>query len=76
MSRVTGLLRESVMARLFGAGLIYDAFLLGFRIPNLTRDLFAEGALSSRLRPHLHRVPRANAARKKPRVWRTWWRRR
>ncbi|HYK60260.1 MAG TPA: hypothetical protein VEV85_12585, partial [Bryobacteraceae bacterium] len=32
-SRITGLLRESVMARLFGAGLIYDAFMLGFRIP-------------------------------------------
>src|SRR5579863_9702230 len=51
MSRVTGLLRESVMARLFGAGLVYDAFLLGFRIPNLTRDLFAEGALSSAFVP-------------------------
>src|SRR5690348_7448160 len=36
-----------VMARLFGAGAAYDAFLLGFRIPNLPRDLFAEGALSS-----------------------------
>jgi len=51
MSRVTGLLREIVMARLFGAGFIYDAFLLGFRIPNLTRDLFAEGALSSAFVP-------------------------
>ena len=51
MSRVTGLLRESLMARLFGAGLIYDAFMLGFRIPNLTRDLFAEGALSSAFVP-------------------------
>jgi putative peptidoglycan lipid II flippase len=51
MSRITGLLRESVMARLFGAGLIYDAFILGFRIPNLTRDLFAEGALSSAFVP-------------------------
>ena len=39
------------MARLFGAGLIYDAFMLGFRIPNLTRDLFAEGALSSAFVP-------------------------
>jgi len=46
-SRLTGLVREMVMARLFGAGFVYDAFLLGFRIPNLTRDLFAEGALSS-----------------------------
>ena len=51
MSRVTGLMREIVMARLFGAGFIYDAFLLGFRIPNLTRDLFAEGALSSAFVP-------------------------
>ncbi len=51
MSRVTGLMREIVMARLFGAGLIQDAFNLGFRIPNLTRDLFAEGALSSAFIP-------------------------
>jgi putative peptidoglycan lipid II flippase len=51
MSRITGLVREIVMARLFGAGQIYDAFLLGFRIPNLTRDLFAEGALSSAFVP-------------------------
>lgn len=51
MSRITGLLREIVMARLFGAGLIQDAFNLGFRIPNLTRDLFAEGALSSAFVP-------------------------
>jgi putative peptidoglycan lipid II flippase len=39
------------MARMFGAGQAYDAFLLGFRIPNLTRDLFAEGALSSAFVP-------------------------
>ena len=51
MSRVTGLVREIVMARLFGAGFVYDAFLLGFRIPNLTRDLFAEGALSAAFVP-------------------------
>jgi putative peptidoglycan lipid II flippase len=51
MSRVTGLMREGVMSRLFGAGLVNDAFALGFRIPNLTRDLFAEGALSSAFVP-------------------------
>jgi putative peptidoglycan lipid II flippase len=39
------------MAHYFGAGFVYDAFLLGFRIPNLTRDLFAEGALSSAFVP-------------------------
>ena len=51
LSRITGLVREMIMARLFGAGQSYDAFLLGFRIPNLTRDLFAEGALSSAFVP-------------------------
>jgi putative peptidoglycan lipid II flippase len=51
LSRLTGLVREMVMARLFGAGAAYDAYLLGFRIPNLTRDLFAEGALSSAFVP-------------------------
>ena len=51
LSRISGLVREMIMARLFGAGQAYDAFLLGFRIPNLTRDLFAEGALSSAFVP-------------------------
>ncbi|MFN0170359.1 MAG: murein biosynthesis integral membrane protein MurJ [Bryobacteraceae bacterium] len=51
LSRLTGLAREIVMARLFGAGIAKDAFDLGFRIPNLTRDLFAEGALSSAFVP-------------------------
>src|SRR5690349_7184935 len=45
------MVREMVMARLFGAGSAYDAFLLGMRIPNLTRNLFAEGALSSAFVP-------------------------
>jgi putative peptidoglycan lipid II flippase len=66
LSRITGLIREIVMARLFGAGMAYDAFLLGFRIPNLTRDLFAEGALSSAFIPtfteYLTRKGRAEAA--------------
>ncbi len=50
-SRLTGLVREILMARLFGASMVNDAFVLGFRIPNLTRDLFAEGALSSAFVP-------------------------
>jgi putative peptidoglycan lipid II flippase len=67
MSRITGLVRETVMARLFGAGMVYDAFNLGFRIPNLTRDLFAEGALSSAFVPtfteYLTKRSKAEAAR-------------
>ncbi len=50
-SRMSGLLREIVLARIFGAGFVYDAFLLGFRVPNLARDLFAEGALSAAFVP-------------------------
>jgi putative peptidoglycan lipid II flippase len=50
-SRLTGLVREVVMANRFGAGFAHDAFLLGFRISNLSRDLFAEGALSSAFVP-------------------------
>ncbi|MGN6718525.1 MAG: lipid II flippase MurJ, partial [Candidatus Binatia bacterium] len=46
-SRVLGLVRDQVFAALFGASLQYDAFLTAFRIPNLLRDLFAEGALSA-----------------------------
>jgi len=52
-SRITGLVREMVMSRLFGAGAVNDAFQVGFRIPNLTRNLFAEGALSSAFVPVL-----------------------
>jgi len=46
-SRILGLIREQVFAALFGAGLEMDAFVVAFRIPNLLRDLFAEGALSA-----------------------------
>lgn len=50
-SRITGLVREMVLNALFGAGAVLDAFRIGFTIPNLTRDLFAEGALSSAFVP-------------------------
>ncbi len=46
-SRVLGLLREVVFASLFGASRNMDAFLTAFRAPNMLRDLFAEGALST-----------------------------
>lgn len=45
-SRLLGLLREQIFAALFGGGMAMDAFTAAFRIPNLLRDLFAEGALS------------------------------
>ena len=46
-SRVLGLVREQIFAWFFGAGFAYDAFVVAFRIPNLLRDLFGEGALSA-----------------------------
>jgi putative peptidoglycan lipid II flippase len=51
ISRILGLVREMVLARCFGAGLYTDAFNVAYRIPNLLRDLFAEGALSSAFIP-------------------------
>jgi putative peptidoglycan lipid II flippase len=46
-SRLLGLAREQIFAALFGGGSAMDAFTAAFRIPNLLRDLFAEGALST-----------------------------
>ena len=50
-SRILGLVRESVQAAIFGASNEMDAFLVAFRIPNLARDLFAEGAMSAAFIP-------------------------
>lgn len=50
-SRVLGLAREQVMAHLFGASDQMDAFNVAFRLPNLVRDLFAEGAMSAAFVP-------------------------
>ncbi len=47
VSRIFGLVREQVFAAFFGASAGYDAFLIAFRIPNLLRSLFSEGALSA-----------------------------
>jgi putative peptidoglycan lipid II flippase len=50
-SRLFGLVRDQVLAAMFGAGDAMDAFNVAFRIPNLVRDLFAEGAMSSAFVP-------------------------
>ncbi len=66
-SRVLGLVREQVLAAMFGAGNEMDAFLVAFRVPNLVRDLFAEGAMSAAFVPtftqHLARHGKAAAWR-------------
>lgn len=53
LSRITGLLRESLFARAFGASAYTDAFIVAFRLPNLLRRLFAEGAFSQAFVPIL-----------------------
>jgi putative peptidoglycan lipid II flippase len=58
LSRILGLVREQVFAAMFGASLATDAYQIAFRIPNLLRDLFAEGALSAALVPTFIRVQR------------------
>src|SRR3954464_9664052 len=52
-SRITGFIRDTLLAVLFGAGLAMDAFVVAFRIPNLLRRLFAEGAFSQAFVPVL-----------------------
>jgi putative peptidoglycan lipid II flippase len=53
LSRVTGLVRDQLIAAHFGAGALTDAFNVAFRIPNLFRRLFAEGAFSQAFVPLL-----------------------
>ena len=53
VSRITGLAREAIVAATFGAGAWMDAYQVAFRIPNLLRRLFAEGAFSQAFVPIL-----------------------
>ena len=56
LSRVTGLIRDMLIARYFGVSGATDAFYVAFRIPNLLRRLFAEGAFSQAFLPMLSDV--------------------
>ncbi len=60
-SRITGLLRNSLLTQLFGAG-ISDAFVTAFRVPNLFRELLAEGALTNSFVPVYARLSRRDGA--------------
>src|SRR5579864_7319348 len=53
LSRISGFIREMLIAVAFGAGAVTDAFFVAFRIPNLLRRLFAEGAFSQAFVPVL-----------------------
>ena len=51
ISRITGFLRDMVLANMLGAGALSDAFVVAFKLPNLFRSLFAEGAFTSAFVP-------------------------
>ncbi|MBZ0106516.1 MAG: murein biosynthesis integral membrane protein MurJ [Sulfuricella denitrificans] len=53
LSRILGFLRDAIIARAFGAGIATDAFFVAFKLPNLLRRLFAEGAFSQAFVPIL-----------------------
>ena len=53
LSRILGFVRDFVIARMFGAGMATDAFFVAFKLPNLLRRMFAEGAFSQAFVPIL-----------------------
>ena len=53
LSRILGFVRDAIIARVFGAGMATDAFFVAFRLPNLLRRMFAEGAFSQAFVPIL-----------------------
>ena len=55
-SRVTGLARDAAFSRVFGAGVVMDAFVFAFMLPNLFRRLFGEGAMAAAFLPTFSRL--------------------
>ena len=53
ISRILGFVRDTLIARVFGAGMVSDAFIVAFKIPNLLRRISAEGAFSQAFVPIL-----------------------
>ncbi|MDD5433920.1 MAG: murein biosynthesis integral membrane protein MurJ [Nitrospira sp.] len=65
ISRIFGFVRDMIVARVFGAGMVADAFFIAYRIPALLRELFAEGSMSAAFIPvfsgYLHEQGREEA---------------
>lgn len=72
-SRILGLVREQVMAAYFGASGVTDAFLVAYRIPNLLRDLFAEGAFSSAFVPTFVEANQKSQEDSRELMWSLFW---
>ncbi len=62
LSRITGLARDAALSRVFGVGIVTDAFSFAFMVPNLFRRLFGEGALSSSFLPVYARLDQSDPA--------------
>lgn len=60
LSRILGFVRDFVIARIFGAGMLIDAFFVAFKLPNLLRRPFAEGAFSASLRTDSWRIQKTS----------------
>ncbi len=73
LSRILGLVREQVMAAYFGASGVTDAFLVAYRIPNLLRDLFAEGAFSSAFVPTFVEANQESQEKSRELLWALFW---
>ena len=72
-SRVAGLVRDMVVAAVFGAGLVTDAFFVAFTIPNLLRRFFAEGSLTAAFVPTFTDVLQQKGTEEARRVVRICW---
>ena len=72
LSRVLGFVRDAVLARIFGAGIAMDAFVVAFRLPNLLRRVFAEGAFSQVLCRFWRNTGRRNRRQKRRNLCSTW----
>lgn len=72
-SRIAGLVRDMVVAAVFGAGLLTDAFFVAFTIPNLLRRFFAEGSLTAAFVPTFTDVLHREGTDEAQRVLRICW---
>jgi putative peptidoglycan lipid II flippase len=72
-SRLLGLVRELSMAAFFGANALTDAFLVAYRIPNLLRDLFAEGTFSAAFVPTFTEALKEGHQRARELLWEMCW---
>jgi len=73
LSRVAGLVRDMVVARVFGAGMVTDAFFMAFTLPNLLRRFFAEGSLTAAFVPTYTSVYQLQGEEEARRIARICW---